>query len=140
MLANGPASKNQKKKSKFCESPVVLSPAAPSSILSQAAPSSISSETASDPPFGQLKVVGRGKKRMNSQAVLELETSNEQPVVKRMRAKTIRKSLQRICDNAKDEVELKKLKMIQNMKKMMKKRERNSQHKARQQLDKLLSS
>ena len=77
---------------------------------------------------------------MNSQAALELETSNEQPAVKKTHTKTIRKSLQRIYDNTKDKVELKKLKMIQNVKKTTKKEERNSQHKTRQQLNKLLSS
>ena len=103
MLVNDLASKNQKKKSKFCESSVVLSPAVPSSILL---------ETASDLPFDQPKVVGRGKKRMNSQAVLELEASDEQPAVKRTRAKNIRKPLQKIHDNIQKKEVLKKINMI----------------------------
>jgi hypothetical protein len=204
MLANGLALKNQKKKSKFYGSPIIVSPSPSKSgegvsealnqckrctkigperwfrdetrqgwiidicedcqyILSRppcsnitasetTGPSSVSLENASSQSSGQSssqssgqpstqpEVVKRGVKRMNSQAALELEASDEQPAAKRTRAKNIRKPSQKVRDNTEDEEVLKNINMVQNAKKTTKKGERDSQHKARHQLDKLLSS
>ena len=231
MLANGPASKNRKKKSKFHKSPIIVSSspselgdealkqckrcnkigperwfrdemrqgwiidicedcqdilfhpnittAVSSAVSSETATSfSVSFENASGLPSGPLsagllpagtlfaasssacppslgpsstgppsqstgqpsvqpKVVGRGRKRTNSQTAVE--ASKGQSAAKRTRTESARKPSQKVRDNTADEEELMRINIAQNAKKEAKKGQKNSQNRARQQLDKLLS-
>ena len=123
-------------------SSAALSSADPSSAaLSSAALSSaaLSSADLSDQSTGQPFIqVWQGKKRMNSQTAVEV--SKKQLTAKRTCTESIRKPSRKVQDNTADEEELKRINMAQNAKKKVKKRQQNSQNKARQQLNKLLLS
>ena len=75
---------------------------------------------------------------MNSQTAVEV--SKKQLTAKRTCTESIRKSSRKVQNNTADKEELKRINMAQNAKKTAKKRQQNSQNKAREQLNKFLSS